>query len=321
LGLSNIFPQKIKTHRSKFWQVLFVFSLPIYILTITGFLGQISWAFEITSHFRVQYFFILIIFTIFFFLGKQKKLAFYSAVFALTNLILIWPYWFTNKTPYTNKPGVKALLINLDVTNFSHEKVSSLIGQNHSDIIILEEFDKKWKSRLGKTLEKFPYSVVSPWNNGWAIGLFSRLPLNKSKLGRLGKSPIPYVMAEFEWQEKSYTLLGAHLQDPMTEVQTDVRNRQLASLADIIKNLKKPIILLGDLNISLWSPYFQLFIKKTDLREARLGWGLYPTWPTNFFPLRIPIDHGLVSKGVGVHSFSLGPNIGSDHFPIIIQFS
>ena len=189
-------------YRSKIWKVFFILLLSTSILTITGFLGRLSWILEMTSHFRVQYFFILIILTILFFFAKHKKLAVSSLTFALINLILIYPYWSTEKTDYINRIGIKGLLINLDIKNFSYKKVSSLITKSGADIIILEEFNKKWKLKLKKNLDKFPYSKVSPLNNGWSIGIFSRIPFRKENLGLLGTTSSPYAMVEFEWKNK-----------------------------------------------------------------------------------------------------------------------
>ena len=89
----------------------------------------------------------------------------------------------------------------------------------------------------------------------------------------------------------------------------------------MVKELNQPAVLLGDLNITPWSPYFKDFIQVTGLQESRKGLGLYPTWPTWLPPLRIPIDHSLISIGITVQAFSLGHDIGSDHFPVILDFS
>jgi len=185
----------------------------------------------------------------------------------------------------------------------------------------LEEFDKKWRFNLGEFLKKFPHSLVSQSKTGWSIGVFSRLPFETAKIDRLGGSPIPYIMAELKIQEKPFILFGAHLQDPSSETRAYIRNLQLEALGNKITEYKKPIVLLGDLNITPWSPYFKDLIKKTALQEARHGRGLYASWPTRFPVLQIPIDHCLTSREIMVHSLSLGSTIGSDHYPLSVEFS
>ena len=43
------------------------------------------------------------------------------------------------------------------------------------------------------------------------------------------------------------------------------------------------------------------------------------TWPSGLILLRIPIDYCLVSEGIGVMDVQVGPDIGSDHFPLIVD--
>lgn len=49
--------------------------------------------------------------------------------------------------------------------------------------------------------------------------------------------------------------------------------------------------------------------------RGRLG----VTWPVGFWPLRIPIDHALHSAGVIVRDVRVGPDVGSDHFPLVVE--
>jgi len=99
-----------------------------------------------------------------------------------------------------------------------------------------------------------------------------------------------------------------------------VRDRQLREVGRIAAELPRPLILLGDLNITSWSPHFQDLLESSGLRDSRLGWGIQPTWPANPWLLRIPIDHALVSRDVRVIARRTGPAIYSDHRPIVLDF-
>jgi endonuclease/exonuclease/phosphatase (EEP) superfamily protein YafD len=39
-----------------------------------------------------------------------------------------------------------------------------------------------------------------------------------------------------------------------------------------------------------------------------------------YFLMRIPIDHCLFSPGIRILSKEVGPRVGSDHFPVIVDF-
>ena len=77
------------------------------------------------------------------------------------------------------------------------------------------------------------------------------------------------------------------------------------------------LIVVGDLNTSPWSPHFRDLLTATGLRNAAAGHGWIPTWPTWFWPALIPIDHVLVRGPLGVEDLERGPDVGSDHYPLI----
>jgi endonuclease/exonuclease/phosphatase family metal-dependent hydrolase len=46
-----------------------------------------------------------------------------------------------------------------------------------------------------------------------------------------------------------------------------------------------------------------------------------PTYPAWFPLLWLPLDHCLVSADLLVGQFRVGPYAGSDHFPVVVDFS
>ncbi len=62
------------------------------------------------------------------------------------------------------------------------------------------------------------------------------------------------------------------------------------------------------------------------LLDSRRGFGVQRSWPTSMKvsilgTMRIPIDHALVSRDVKVLDRRVGPFIGSDHFPIMVDIA
>jgi len=106
------------------------------------------------------------------------------------------------------------------------------------------------------------------------------------------------------------------------------RNQQLAAAFEAVQVTELPAIIMGDFNTALWSP--QLSTPKTQpLYSAHQGFGIVPTWRPNLFlpwALRwlsnlfwIPIDHCYVSSDIIVQSFQSGPDVRSDHLPLIVE--
>ena len=74
---------------------------------------------------------------------------------------------------------------------------------------------------------------------------------------------------------------------------------------------------MGDLNMSMWSPYYRDFVDRSHLTNIRQGFGIQPSWPVNLPLLQIPIDHCLITSKIKVSNNQIGKDIGSDHYPLI----
>ena len=81
---------------------------------------------------------------------------------------------------------------------------------------------------------------------------------------------------------------------------------------------RKNIILVGDLNSTVYSPNFKL-VQSDKMKDARSGFGLNNSWNA-FIPIfRTNIDQCWVSKKIKVTNFYRGDDIKSDHFPIVAE--
>ena len=70
-----------------------------------------------------------------------------------------------------------------------------------------------------------------------------------------------------------------------------------------------------------WSQPIRDLADDADLRSIYGRFGLAGTWPANAWLLRIPLDNCLVSKEIAVAGRRVGPGIGSDHLPLIVDFA
>lgn len=78
-------------------------------------------------------------------------------------------------------------------------------------------------------------------------------------------------------------------------------------------------MLLGDLNTTPWGHAFRWLVTESELRDTSCGVGFQWSWPASFWPPVIPIDHALVSEDVRVLDRRMGPSIGSDHLPLVLD--
>jgi len=315
--INNIFGVKVCL-----WSLLAPTMFIVCISTAAGFFGRLWWPFELASHFRAQYFVVLLASAVLFLLQKGQPAAILAAVFALINLSVIVPFYFGG-APSAHADGrlYRALLINVNESNQAYGKVRKLIRSLEPDVAVLVEVNQTWMDELQKSQADYPFSLSLPRKDGLGIAFLSRIPFENAKIRSIGHRNIPSVVVRFGIEGQHLTIIGTHVQSPWGRMYSEYRNHELGELAQLVSSQKDPVLLLGDLNTTSWSPFFQDLLRKTGLRDSRNGFGLQPSWPTVFPPFWISIDHCLVSSGVVVHDRRIGPNIGSDHYPVVVDFS
>lgn len=152
------------------------------------------------------------------------------------------------------------------------------------------------------------------------MALFSRYPLDEAKTLTLDASNHVAILARVKVDGTSVSILALHPPTPISPVKFSNRNRQFREAADIMGAIKGPRFLIGDLNTTMWSPYFRDLTRRSGLVDARLGRGLLTSWPMPLPSfLRLPIDHCLVSRDVTVERARIGKRTGSDHLPLIVD--
>jgi len=303
-----------------FWGI---FALPVAavcLLTLLGFLGRLWWFFDLASHFRGQYFFILILSSVIFLLGKQPAAAGGAAAFALINLAFVAPLYI-HSTPSVEGVQTRLLLLNVLQRNDHYEDVRSLIRSEQPDIIVLVETNQTWLDELSEFESIYPYSQSKPREDNYGVALLSRTPIREAEIRYFGEAGVPSVVAHLLFDKYPLTVIGTHSPPPKGALNSAFRNQQLDALAEFSGEQSGEVILCGDLNMSPWSLYFWRLLQKSGLQNSARGFGLQPTWPTDRPYLRVPIDHCLVSPGITVSDRQIGPFVGSDHFPVILDFS
>ncbi|GAB4288763.1 MAG: hypothetical protein Fur0025_22980 [Oscillatoriaceae cyanobacterium] len=94
------------------------------------------------------------------------------------------------------------------------------------------------------------------------------------------------------------------------------RNQQLEDLGYYLASLAKPVVLVGDFNAKISSPYYKRVVRRSGLQAARAGYGLLPTLKTVPW-FGITVDHCLVSRDIRIENFQRGLMLGSDHHALI----
>ena len=80
-----------------------------------------------------------------------------------------------------------------------------------------------------------------------------------------------------------------------------------------------PVIVGGDLNDVAWSRTTRLFLRISDLLDPRRGRGFFNSFHAHHAFMRFPLDHVFHSQHFGLLELRRLGNVGSDHFPFLIE--
>jgi len=295
--------------------LLVIFSL----MTILSYLSRYFLYFEPFTSLTVQYFVILLLILLCFTIKKKYFWSVIALVFAIANIIEIIPLYLNQSIANSNSTTIKVFHSNLHITNKDTERLIEYLNQNDPDIVLLEEVTDTWKVTIEKLRNRYPYGKAIFRDDCFGISLLSKIPIDDIKFIDFGNAEVPSVIAKFNYEKNNYTFIGTHLLPPTTPEYIRDRKRQVDKLSKYVYSQNRSIIIMGDLNMTSWSPLFKSLINTCKLVNTQLGYGIQPTWPIQVPPFWMPIDHCLVSNDLYVERRISGSNIGSDHYPILVE--
>jgi endonuclease/exonuclease/phosphatase (EEP) superfamily protein YafD len=293
----------------------------VAVASFCGLAGRYAWLLDLASHFRVQYCIVLGVAAVGLGVVQRYKIAIFFGVVALFNLALLIPFYVgADHADAEQDQSLRAFLVNVHTSNRDHAAVLDSIDRYDPDFVVAEEVNQRWLSVLETLNQRYPYVVSRPRGDNFGIVLLSKHPFVDSRVVSLSALGIPSILAEFELQGKRFHLLATHTLPPVSPEYARFRNEHLEAIPQAVAGLDAPVLLLGDLNVTPWSHFFRRLLRDSGLRNASRGRGIQPTWPTFRRVLLIPIDHCLHSPEIAVIDKRVGSHLGSDHYPVIVDF-
>jgi endonuclease/exonuclease/phosphatase (EEP) superfamily protein YafD len=303
------------------WGFLTAAGFLAFLGSMAGFLGRYAWWLDIGSHFRVQYTVLFSVLAICYLAGKKRGWAVACLSLAVINFIPVAAYRFPTREydPITG-PSLKVTLMNVNTQMGKPDEVAKFLQEENPDVVVLEEINDEWIRLLSPSLNGYPGRIIQTREDNFGIGVFTRTGIISTQVVYFGAAGVPSIIAAMNLGGKPFTLVATHPLPPGGAEYSQFRNEHLDCIAGYVITNKGPLILLGDLNITPWSPRYRDFIRKSGLVNSSRGRAIHPSWPS-FAPLfLIPIDHCLHNAGIAIKSERVGKSIGSDHFPVIVEF-
>ena len=306
-----------------FSAALFLLALGSATGTALAFFGAHHWFIDLFTHFRVQYFWALLILCAWHFFRRQRLLVAAFFLLAVVNAAFILPFYFNKPAPLNHEgEPLSAMLLNVNRAHGKPQKVIASIRHHNPDFVVLEEIDALWVATLAPELdETYPHRVVAARDDNFGIGLWSKHPFDSAARHYSGDYAIPSIIAELKMPRGSVVVLATHPLPPVGAANAAARNEQLAEFARRAGMTDCPLLLIGDLNATPRCAAFRDLLRVSGLQLASQGRGIFPTWPA-FFPavLRIPLDHVLHTPDIEIVSYKTGARVGSDHLPVVVGF-
>lgn len=293
------------------------------ICSLLTYLGKFHRLFELTTHFRLQYWVGALVAVILMSIWRQWRWVALAVLVLALNSIHLFPWVITSGMAVSTSPAGRSLRlaqVNVQYRNTQYDRMIAYLKNADCDIVVLQEVNQEWIDKLIPIKEIYPYSHIEARPTGSGIAVYSKLPFEKVETLHLGAAERPGIHIQFKLGEKAVNLITFHPLTPILPAKFAGSTKETAAIADFVAQTAAPKILIGDFNDTMFSHRHAQLLAKTQMRNVRSTAGsmIIPTWPSwlYFRWLMIPIDHCLVSGEIGVNEVQAGEANGSDHLPL-----
>ena len=252
-----------------------------------------------------------------------------SLIFSLSILVVsyhtwkVFPFWsqsfFQTDRKVQQESEMNVFYANLNSQNKQKGELIRYLENAKPELVLLVETNRAWFEKL-KTLESiYPFTKAILRESNFGMTVLSQYPLSTEKVYVDKENLIPALWLKVNTSAGPLGLFLLHVYPPLGKYGTLVRNQHLVTLSKEIADINSPLLVCGDFNTTPWSTIFQKFLSHSNL-ELSKRYSMFNTWSAVGFLPGLPIDFCL-SKGISITSYSKGPDIGSDHWPLILKIT
>lgn len=295
-------------------------------LTAAAWLPTDGWPLALVSHARLQLtlgaLVLLLAIAVAALAHRRVRLALaLCCVLLALNAQALWRWVDFGQAAAIAPSDLTVLMANLQVGRDTVDAIAAHIDRHDPDVFVAVEVDPEWLRRAGQLIARYPHVVTEPRIGGFGLAIFAKYPLVDVEVRDFAIRDVPTVFATLRHPGGDVRLVATHPPPPLLAAAADRRDEQLAAIAVLVRQETLPVVVAGDLNITMFTTGYGRFAAAAGLVNSRAGHGLAPTWPAAWpWALRIPLDHILHGPGLVTTDFTaLGPT-GSDHLPVFAAF-
>lgn len=278
--------------------------------SLAAWAAPLHWVFELPGHGRLHLGLSLLAAAAVAALARRRRAILYLLVAAVDLAPVATRAWVGAAARVDGAGGVSVVLHNVNTRNPRRAQAVAALAAADADLVAVIEASQEWVQELAAALPGHPHVLTHPQDDNFGLALFSRVPLVDAEVLWLPSSPAA-LTAETRLGSRAVTLLLVHPYPPLGSGAL-VRDRQLREVARHAAEVEGPLVVMGDLNATPWTPCVERLREEAQLADGGAGSGYGATWPAALGPLGVPIDQVLV-RSVVVTAFEVGDANGSDH--------
>lgn len=292
-----------------------------FAITGLGFLGQYHFAADLFSHFRVHLAAAQVAGLLVVWLARKRALCWVTVAALLVNAGMVLEcclpgvQWEDGGRPDGGQ--ISILLANVETQNRRYDDVAALIAEESPDLIGLIEVNEAWLQALRPKLEGYPHRLEAPRDNNFGFALYSRIPFDPKTTTDMGFG-LQGVVVRLTAADFATGLILMHPEPPITAARFEHRNTEFETAARFCREEAGPWIVMGDFNCTPWSLHYMKMKRDAGLSDSLRGRLPLGTWPAKLPAFKIPIDQCLHSPEILTLSRKRGPEVGSDHLPLLL---
>lgn len=292
-------------------------------VSLAAFFGQWVWWLDVLANFRAQYVVALAILGLVIMMSRWRKTGYVVLAAAGLNLAVVLPLYVGSPAdPSADADTIRVMSFNLLATNEQYSEVIDYIETVDPDLVLLHEASRPWEVAIESA--SLDYEIIRSRSDDLIFGTLvlvrgDMVTAVSHGFGALAPRAVSLEYTPAGW-EIPLAVLGTHPFSPTDQDRADLRDAQLGFAGEWASAEEGAFIVVGDFNATPWSWPFRRLMDSADLQNSQIGFGLQPSFATTSnLLLRIPIDHLLYSPSLEVTSRQLGPALGSDHFPLVVD--
>jgi endonuclease/exonuclease/phosphatase (EEP) superfamily protein YafD len=296
------------------------------LATVLGFFGGAWWAFDAAANFRFQLGLILVVVGVLYWITVAKGAAILFLVAGIANLALVLPLYVGSQAPAASEERLDVVSFNVEREVAARPEILQWLRSLDADFIFLQETTEEWVTALDENGIGMEILAIPPTEALHGTIVLSRTGEATASVYEVGDANDWIVEVSSSLAGRQITLLAVNPRPGNNQSDAEARDELLAEVGDIAAGRTEPVVVVGDLNATRWSYAFRDMRDRGGLKDSEDGFGFQGTWPASSIPfvgslIALPVDHVLTTRSLTTTERSLGPEMGSDHLPLLVELA